>query len=550
MAELDSLIDSLIQQREGFEVSDIDDQYATTLKLKQTPSKGQGVFAEQCLSIHSPICSLNYPTMMAIDSDFIRSTCYHCLIITATQLPLPCSGYTSIALKTCNGCHFAHFCSKDCQVKAWHAYHKYECKIFKKLQSGLPPATFRAVMRFVLLKDRGLLPSQEWHRITSLTSHEHIHAARGRTNLTDMADGIKVLTESSMSIDMIQRLIFIMKSNAIELPTPIHGGIGVMLDPLLAKFNHSCEPNISVHRPQHTMISGWMNSSQLSEDERKTFVQVVPLKEIQEGEELLNCYVVPTVSVNVRKSKYKEDYLFDCNCSKCLSDLKAVADLAEIQPGLSARYEQWTMSVLHHLSRLGHDPCAIQQAAAAMYKSKQFLDYSLLYTTGDFPQMAMGIIKETLERQAFDEALVNMLRIHFLVNPERFVGRHNPTNLYTMFLLLDIFDAILGISTLSGVSDDKREEWLCNLSARGMSKISLIHWRHRLCADLRKRTEEGPVKDLLVLSEKSEEQMQHLPVEDQNINGQELKTNAEHEMRNILGLTEPKWKIVLQHSGC
>ena len=550
MAELDSLIDSLIQQRDSPEVSYVDDKYVTALELKQTPSKGQGVFAEQFLSIHNPICSLNYPTMMAIDSDFIRTTCYHCLVITATRLPLPCYGHTSIALKTCNGCHFARFCNKDCQVKAWHTYHKYECKIFKKLQSNLPPATLRAVMRTVLLKDRNILPSQEWNRITRLTSHEHILAARGRTNLTDMAEGIKHLTESSMSTEMIRRLIFIMKFNATELPTPIHGGIGVMLDPLVAKFNHSCEPNISIHRPQHTMVNGWMNSTQLSEDERKTFVQVVPLRDIQEGEELLYCYVVPTVSVNARKTKCMEDYFFDCNCPKCLSDLKAVAVLAEEQPGLSARYEQWTISVIRYLSRVRRDPCAVQKGAAAMYKLERFLEYPVLYATGDFPQMAMGIIKEGLKGQAFDEALVNVLRIYFLVNPERFVGRHNPTNLYTSFLMLDIFDAILRISTPSGVSDAKREEWLRNLSVRGISKRILIYWRQRICADLRKRLEEGAPKDLLVLVEKSEEQMQHLPVGDQNIRGEELKTNAEQEMRTILGLKEPRWKIVLQNSGC
>ena len=567
MAELDSLIDSLIQERDGPEVFYIDDRYASTIKLKQTPSKGQGVFAEKFLSMLNPICSLNYPTMMAVDLDFIPTTCYHCLVITATQLPLPCHGYSSVALKTCNGCHLARFCNKDCQVKAWHSYHKYECKIFKKVQSDLP-ATFRAVMRVVLLKDRNILPSQEWNRITRLTSHEHRLAARGRTDLTDMAEGIKLLTESEMSIEIIQRLIFIMKSNATELPTPIHGGIGVMLDPLVAKFNHSCEPNITIHRPQQTMINNWMNSTQLSEEERTTFIQVVPLRDIQEGEELLNCYVAPTISVNVRKTKCREDYFFDCNCPQCLSDLKAAADLAEEQPNLSPRYQQWTTSVIRHLSRLKQDPSAFQKAATAMSKSNQFLDHPFLYTTGDFPQMAMGIIKEglTMKAHAVDEALINLLRLYFLVNPERFVGRHNPTNIYTSFLVLDVFDAILllGISnsTPSGISssdspDDRREEtWLHNLSTRGMSKNSLIYWRRRICADLRKRVEGSALKDLLVLVEQRRVAGDQILIKEEEEEEEEEtssleETIAEQEMGTILGLTEPRWKIVLRNtSGC
>ena len=542
MAELDALIDSLIQQRDGPEVPYIDDKYVTALQLRQTPSKGQGVFAKQFLSVRNPICSLNYPTMMAIDTDFIPTTCYHCLVITETKLPLPCHGHTStpVALKTCNGCLFARFCNRDCQVNAWHAYHKYECKIFKKLQANQPSATLRAVMRIVLLQGRHVLPNQEWDRITRLVSHEHIRAARGRTNLTDMAEGIKLLTGSSMSTEMIQRLVFIMKSNATELPTPVHGGIGVMLDPLMAKFNHSCEPNISLHRPQHTMMNDWMSSTELSEDERKTFAHVIPLRDIREGEELLFCYVAPTVSVNERKRKCMEDYLFDCKCPKCSSDLKTVADLHEEQPSLRDRYQQWTTSVIRHLSRLGRDPSAVQKAAVAMYKSEPFLEYPVLYTTGDFPQMALGIIKEELEGQAFDEALVNVLRIHFLVNPERFVGRHNPTSIYTSFLMLDIFDAILDVSP-----DDKRERWLNNLSIRGMSKSTLIYWRIRLCADLKKVIEDGTQKDLLALLEKSKIQMQDPSVENESLN-----TNAEQEMRTILGLKEPRWKVVLQNSGC
>ena len=416
----------------------------------------------------------------------------------------------------------------------------------------MPPATFRAVMRIVLLKDRNMLPDQEWNRITGLISHEHVLAAQGRTDLTDMADGIKLLTKSSMSTEMIQRLIFIMKSNATELPTPIHGGIGVMLDPLVAKFNHSCEPNISLHRPQYTMLSNWTNSTQLSEDERKTFVQVIPLRDIQEGEELLFCYVAPTVSVNVRKTKCMEDYFFDCKCPKCSSDLKAIADLTEEQPGILARYQQWTTSVIRYLSRLKHDPHAIKKAATAMYKSDQFLEHPTLYTTGDFPQMAMGIIKEALNEKAFDEALVNVLRLHFLVNPERFVGPHNPTNLYTTFLTLDIFDAILNISIPSTVSDDNREEWVRNLSVRGMSKRGLIYWRYRTCADLRRRVEGGASRDLLVLVEKSEEQqmLNLLPAGDQNFREEEWRPNAEEEMRSLLGLKEARWKVVLQRSGC
>ena len=456
-------------------------------------------------------------------------------------------------LKTCSGCRIARFCSKTCQVKAWHAYHKYECTIFSKLQRNLPSAVFRAVLRTVLLKDRDKLPNDEWSRIMSLTSHQQEFAARIRSNVTDMADGIKYLAKSSMNVETIQRLIFIMKFNATELPTPIYGSIGVMLDSLVAKINHSCEPNLSIHRPQHTMTSDWMNSTQLSEDERKTFIQITPLRDIQEGEELLNSYVVPTLSVNDRKAKLKEDYFFECNCPRCLSDAQAVADLSDQRPSLSAQFDRWAKDVTRHCSQIGHNPGALQRAAAAMDKSERYLEHPVLYTTGDFPETALRLILEGIKSEAFDEALINALRIYFLVNPHRFIGPHNPTNIYTAFLLLDIFDALLGLSTPPRTTAEKLEKWLRNLSTRGLSKNALIYWRHRICADLKRRLEGSAAKDLLVLTKKREEQtLLRLTVPDEDVNddGEGRKMSAGGEMKRALGLKEQVWKTVLQETGC
>lgn len=492
--------------------------------------------------------------MMAIDSDALQRTCYKCLIVTATELPLPEYGLASMELKTCSGCRIARFCSKTCQVKAWHGYHKYECPIFTKLRRNLPSAVFRTVLRTVLLKDRNMLPNDEWSRIISLTSHQQEYAARVRSNVTDMADGIKYLAKSSMNVETIQRLIFIMKFNATELPTPIYGSIGVMLDPLVAKINHSCEPNLSIHRPQKTMVSDWMNSTQLSEDERKTFIQLIPLRDIQEGEELLQSYIVPTMPVNVRKAKLKEDYFFECNCPKCLSDAQAVADLAAHRPGLSTQFDRWANDVTRHYSQIGHKPGALQKTAALMDKSERYLEHPVLYTTGDFPSTALRLILEGIKGESLDEALINALRIYFLVNPYRFIGPHNPTNIYTAFLLLDIFDVLLGLSALSsGTTNEKLESWLRNLSARGLGRNALIYWRRRICADLRRRLEGSAAKDLLVLTKEREEQalLLRLTVQDEDVNdGEGTKTSVEGGMKCALRLKEHVWKTVLQETGC
>ena len=550
MAELDLLIDTLLAQRNAPEAHYIEDRYAGVLKLKPTTSKGQGVFSEQFLSVQDPICALSYPTVMAIDSHFLSTTCYYCLTLIATPMPLLKYGCASINLKICKGCSFARFCDRNCQVQAWNRFHKYECKIFGKLQHNQLPAIPRAVLRAVLLKDRGVIQIEEWNRIARLMSHEHILATGGRSNITDMAEQIKHLAQSSMSVEMIQRLIFIMRANAIELPTPIHGGIGVMLDPLFGKFNHSCEPNITIHRPQYTMQSGWMGSMLLSEDERKTFAQVVPMRDIQKGEELLSCYIVPTVSVKERNAKLQENYLFACSCSKCLSDTQVAQNLADQQPGLSPRFEQWSNDVKRYISQVGQKPHALRKAAAMMDKSERYLEYPVLYTTGNFPQLAMGLILEGLKTHILDEAIVNVLRIYFLVNPERFVGRHDPTNIYTIFLMLAMFDAVLDGSKTGYITRDTTEKCLRNLSARGLSKRSLVYWQNRIRADLRERLKDSAMKDLLSLVEEQEERAQEMVVQRSDVAEEEFKMDAEHEMRAVLKLKEPRWQIVLQKNGC
>jgi hypothetical protein len=38
------------------------------------------------------------------------------------------------ALKKCTGCQVALYCSRECQVAAWHKDHKADCKVWKLVQ--------------------------------------------------------------------------------------------------------------------------------------------------------------------------------------------------------------------------------------------------------------------------------------------------------------------------------------------------------------------------------------------------------------------------------
>jgi hypothetical protein len=161
----------------------------------------------------------------------------------------------------------------------------------------------------------------------------------------------------------------------------------------------------------------------------------------------------------------------------------------------------------------------------------------------------MGLIREGLKQDIHDEALVNAFRLHFLVDPERFVGQHNSTHVYTAFLVLDIADILLGISTLTDESSGKKVKSIQNLSARGLSESSLIHWRKRLCADLRKSIENSAIIDLLVLVDELDKRVLQLSHDDPGRNEDEVKAEAEQGMRKLLGLKESRWEQVLKSAG-
>lgn len=549
MDEMDDFLDSLMESKKPENVKYISSEDASRLEIRQTATEGEGIFAKSTLPTSEPICSLVYPTMMAIDAEFLQTTCYHCLIVTASPLPITSHGHTSADLKTCNGCLRARFCGRGCQLKSWHAYHKYECKVFKKIKDNFPPAMSRAVLRVVLLKGRNLLSDEYWNQVIALDSHEQILAGRGRSNLTDMAEGIKHLAESPLSTTMIQRLIFIMKANATELPTPAYGGIGVMLDPIIGKINHSCSPNLAVHRPQHTMSAGWNHSETLPKDQQQVFAQLIPLREIKEGEELQNCYIVPTASFKTRRAKLMEDYFFECKCSLCVSDEQVLTDLAKTQPEVRKQFEQWAQNTIRSIpQQIKNKPQTLDKGSAAMDKAEKFLNYPALYTSGDYPQIAMRLTLLGLNSEAYDVALVNMLRVYFLVNPFRLVGRHTPTETYTIFLLLDILDAVLELSDLPAGVTVKPQTWQKKLKSRGLEKADLIHWRERIRADLTKRLNSSVARDQLVLLERSQGNAEK---HSGFANATEASSStAEEHMRQALKLQEAQWQTALENTGC
>jgi hypothetical protein len=416
----------------------------------------------------------------------------------------------------------------------------------------------RAAMRVVLLRDRGLLSKQYWDTLMNdLVSHEDVWMGAPENNITAMVRDIKFVTNSKMSLDTLTRLFWVMRTNSIELPTSVHGGIGTMLDPIFAKLNHNCNANVTLYRPWHTGKSGWNLESNPHAEERSTFATVIPLRDIKEGEELTIFYSDPTLSVKERNTKHMMNYYFECTCARCIDDLKAATMVEERLPVLSAQYVAWSEGVLRQLEQLQADEVggrlAYDKASQAWEDGiAQYLDYPALYTAGDFDQISLHLAVNGLQLGVFDKALINLLRSYFLIYPSRIPGRHNYSNIHIMFVMLETLDILLGINrqdkTVEVVKPVDVKQSLRRLSKRGLSIQTLLYWRVRICLHLRKCLETSAARDLLPLVAQMQDRM---AVHGGSSGGSgEDDHLVEDAMKKYLKLSETRWRDALKETGC
>lgn len=549
--------------------------FPDTLDVRRDPSKGEGLFARRDISVMEPVCSLPYPLFMALETEKLMTTCYSCLAVIDSHIPhLKGSAQDGLTLKACSGCQQVRFCGKPCQTKAWQDFHKAECKIFRKYSHNFPPMIIRIVLRIVLLHDKGLLPQDYWNVLMNgLVSHEEVWKVHPEQEITTAVTDIRYATKTPMSVETITQLFWAMRTNSMQLPTSVHGAIGVIVDPLFSKINHNCVANVGLYRPWHTTQSGWNLESNLkvTPAQRNTFAMIIPLRDIKRGEELSIFYSDPTMSVTERNTKHLSSYYFECACSLCFADAKAAAEIEFLQPSLSAQYAQWSEVIKERAEALRFGETGVLELDSVYQAFDQgivkYLDHPKLYAASHFDIISLDIGMSGLKLGAFDKTLISFLRPYFLVYPTRISGRLNYFHVHISFIVLAVFNVLLSVEStdVPNVEDGMKaanvKQSLPVLSARGLDKEILAYWRERIGAYLRKCLENSVARDLLpMLAE-----MQALtPLQGAITGGNEklankasitpkeenIKAISEAGMRRALRLSEVRWKAALEETGC
>lgn len=217
------------------------------------------------------------------------------------------------ALKKCSRCKFLYYCDVNCQKNDWKKVHRFECKLYqedtKREQKVLLKGNFvRLIVRLYLMLDHNPTLAQLKHQtyngvqrcFNDLIDHsDDLYSSVRRVNFFESV--IQKLLTIGLNID--HNLLFSLygkitiNSFAILNISLNKMGTGIYIAASL--LDHSCRPNCDAIFDGTSLEIRAMESFDLA----KTAPTIT--------------YIDLKLNKENRQAKLKEQYFFDCNCSRC-----------------------------------------------------------------------------------------------------------------------------------------------------------------------------------------------------------------------------------------
>lgn len=195
-------------------------------------------------------------------------------------------------MSVCTGCRQLHYCSKRCQKIHWKTVHKFECKVFAQMHPNHPAGAVMLVLRalFVVRNHGDALMSLEAH------SKAQLQAPRF-PDLAILIHGIATIMQET-DRSLIEGLFHRLTINSMELVSATLEPLGVVLDPFIARLNHSCSPNTYITFDGGTAYLHAFNK-------------------IQPDEPITISYMDVRENYHRRQSQLLSRYYFSCKCARC-----------------------------------------------------------------------------------------------------------------------------------------------------------------------------------------------------------------------------------------
>ncbi|KII84634.1 hypothetical protein PLICRDRAFT_117564 [Plicaturopsis crispa FD-325 SS-3] len=281
------------------------------IAIRATEETGRGLYAKQALKAGSVLISTK-PHASALSTLYLESHCSSCA-----------APGTATGLKRCTRCRTVLYCNATCQNLDW-SIHKHECQALQKWAAAAPspevavPNDAVRCLGRICWRKRAKGSDSIWAReINAMQSHRASIPASAQQKYTHLAHSlVRYLGLSSPEeiaefgfaspgdlVDIISRFI----TNSFTLTSPSLTPLGVCVSPLVALINHSCDPNAVLVFPRAS------NDPSTQEP----LMQVVAIRDILPGEQILTAYVDTTLPRTLRQQALKEAQNFTCACTLC-----------------------------------------------------------------------------------------------------------------------------------------------------------------------------------------------------------------------------------------
>jgi hypothetical protein len=304
--------------------------------------------------------------------------------------------------------------------------------------------------------------------------------------------------------------------NSFTLVTSTYDPMGLFLHPLPATLNHSCDYNAVIR------ISKGVYYQRLHAK-----IEVIPLRQIEKGEEVLISYIDDNLPYRNRQKELYERYFFTCQCRKCLQgptaptdiflDGPAPLDLQEVRK-LEDRTAELLTSAESDTSLTG----PVQKLKYALYLINETRIWPV--HRYPFPALRHGLILAYLDARQFNLAFSHATIQHFKVDPILMPVSHHPIRMVHDWIFVLLMDHIM---------NPEKSEWAAQKLDLVSYKIDVNFWRSYIIRELYRAKEKLPSSDFTAMIHSKHREIRYNryygPIDETALNSKE-KYDKEYEL--------------------
>jgi hypothetical protein len=256
--------------------------------------------------------------------------------------------------------------------------------------------------------------------------------------------------------------------NSFTLVTETYDPLGLVLHPLPATLNHSCDYNAVIRISGAWRYPHWVSGK----------IEVIPLRQIEKGEEILISYIDANLPYRNRQNELRERYFFKCQCRKCLQgstgrtdvflDGPTPLDLQEVRK-LEVRVVELLESAESDTSLTG----PVQKLKYAIYLIWQARIWPLYRYPS--PALRHQLILAYLNARQFNLAFAHAAIQHFKTDADLMPQKHHPVRMVHNWVFVLLMDHIM---------NPEKNEWASQKLDLVSYKIDVNFWRSYIVRDL------------------------------------------------------------------